>query len=423
MAAYLFITFAVTALLGFPIWVVLAASCFVAISAGSATPMLVIAQRMFTSVDSFPLLAIPLFMVAGSLMEGGGISRRLINFCNALLGSFTGGLAMVAILTCMLFAAISGSGPATVAAIGGIMIPEMVKAGYSKPFAAALMSVAGAIGVIIPPSLPMVNYGIAGSVSISTLFAAGFGPGILVGVALMIVAYFSSKKNGYGLAAKQSFSWKNVAVSFKEAFFALLMPFIVLGGIYGGIMTPTEAAAVAAFYGLIVGVFLYREMDFKSVCASCVRSCETSSVIIVLMAMATLFGNIMTIEDVPGTIARWMLGITESRIIILLLINVLLLIVGVFMEALAAIVILTPILLPVVTGVGVSPLHFGIIMVVNLAIGFLTPPVGVNLFVASGVAQARIERIAVAVLPMIALLLAVLGIITYCPSVPLLLVR
>lgn len=197
----------------------------------------------------------------------------------------------------------------------------------------------------------------------------------------------------------------------------------IVGGLYGGIMTPTEAAAVAAFYGLIVGVFLYREMDFKTVCSSCVTSCETSSIIIVLMAMATLFGNIMTIEDVPGTIARWMLSITESKIIILLLINVLLLIVGVFMEALAAIVILAPILLPVVTGVGVSPLHFGIIMVVNLAIGFLTPPVGVNLFVASGVAQAKIEKISVAVLPMIALMLIVLAIITYCPSVPLMLVH
>ena len=282
MAPYLFITFLVTALAGFPIWVVLASSCFVAISAASSTPMLVVAQRMFTSVDSFPLLAIPLFMVAGSLMEGGGISRRLINFCNSLLGSFTGGLAMVAILTCMLFAAISGSGPATVAAIGGIMIPEMVKAGYSKPFAAALMSVAGAIGVIIPPSLPMVNYGIAGSVSISTLFAAGFGPGILVGVALIIVAYFSAKKNGYGLAAKTRFSWRNVAISFKEAFFALMMPFIVLGGIYGGVFTPTEAAAVAAIYGFVAGTFLYRELKLKDL--SSARSPDAIAALLIILS-------------------------------------------------------------------------------------------------------------------------------------------
>lgn len=253
-------------------------------------------------------------------------------------------------------------------------------------------------------------------------YMGGIVPGILTGIVLMLYCYFYSKKRGWRGEQKER-NWRTLGEAFWEAKWALVVPVIVLGGIYGGIMTPTEAAAVAAFYGLIVGVFLYREMDFKTVCSSCVASCETSSIIIVLMAMATLFGNIMTIEDVPGTIARWMLSITESKIIILLLINVLLLIVGVFMEALAAIVILTPILLPVVTGVGVSPLHFGIIMVVNLAIGFLTPPVGVNLFVASGVAQAKIEKIAVAVLPMIALMLIVLAIITYCPSVPLMLVH
>ena len=298
----------------------------------------------------------------------------------------------------------------------------MIERGYDRFFAAALVAAAGCVGVMIPPSNPFVVYGVSSQVSIGDLFMGGIVPGILTGLVLMLYCYFHARKHGWRGEQKER-NWRTLGGAFWEAKWALVVPVIVLGGIYGGIMTPTEAAAVAAFYGLIVGVFLYREMDFKSVCASCVRSCETSSVIIVLMAMATLFGNIMTIEDVPGTIARWMLGITESRIIILLLINVLLLIVGVFMEALAAIVILTPILLPVVTGVGVSPLHFGIIMVVNLAIGFLTPPVGVNLFVASGVAQARIERIAVAVLPMIALLLAVLGIITYCPSVPLLLVR
>ena len=421
MAAYLFITFAVTALLGFPIWVVLAASCFVAISAGSATPMLVIAQRMFTSVDSFPLLAIPLFMVAGSLMEGGGISRRLINFCNALLGSFTGGLAMVAIRTCMLFAAISGSGPATVAAIGALTIPAMVERGYDKFFAAALVAAAGCVGVMIPPSNPFVVYGVSAQVSIGDLFLSGIVPGLMTGGVLMLYCYFYARKKGWR-GEQKTRSMASLGKAAWEAKWALVVPIIVLGGIYGGVMTPTEAAAVAAFYGLIVGIFLYREMDFKQVCASCVTACETSSIIIVLMAMATLFGNIMTIEDVPGTIARWMLSITESKFIILLLINILLLIVGVFMEALAAIVILTPILLPVVTGVGVSPLHFGVIMVVNLAIGFLTPPVGVNLFVASGVAQAKIERIAVAVLPMILLMLLVLAIITYCPSVPLMLV-
>ena len=392
MAPYLFITFLVTALAGFPIWVVLASSCFVAISAASSTPMLVVAQRMFTSVDSFPLLAIPLFMVAGSLMEGGGISRRLINFCNSLLGSITGGLARVAILTCMLFAAISGSGPATVAAIGGIMIPEMVKAGYSKPFAAALMSVAGAIGVIIPPSLPMVNYGIAGSVSISTLFAAGFGPGILVGVALIIVAYFSAKKNGYGLAAKTRFSWRNVAVSFKEAFFALLMPFIVLGGIYGGVFTPTEAAAVAAIYGFVAGTFLYRELKLKDLPLLLMNAGKSTAMVMVIVAAASSFGWILTSARIPDAIAALLISLSESKYVILLLINLFLLIVGCLMDVTASIIILTPIFMPIVNQFGINPVHFGIIMTVNLAIGMSTPPLGVNLFVSCGIAKISIEE-------------------------------
>ena len=423
MAAYLFITFAVTALLGFPIWVVLAASCFVAISAGSATPMLVIAQRMFTSVDSFPLLAIPLFMVAGSLMEGGGISRRLINFCNALLGSFTGGLAMVAILTCMLFAAISGSGPATVAAIGGIMIPEMVKAGYSKPFAAALMSVAGAIGVIIPPSLPMVNYGIAGSVSISTLFAAGFGPGILVGVALMIVAYFSSKKNGYGLAAKQSFSWKNVAVSFKEAFFALLMPFIVLGGIYGGICSPTEAATISIFYSLIVSLFIYRTIKIRDLPKIMLEGIHSYAPILIILSAAVAFARVITLMNVATIVSEAVLSAISSKVVILLLINVLLLFVGMIMDTGPAILVFTPVLLPVAEAIGVDPIHFGIIMCVNLAIGFVTPPMGANLFVASNLSKVSVFDIARKAVPFILAFLIALLLITFVPQISMFLLQ
>ena len=259
MTAYIFITFAITAILGFPIWCVLAISSFIALGLGSNTPLIVVVQRMFTATDSFTLLAVPLFMVAGNLMETGGISRRLINFCNAILGWLPGGLAMAAVLTCMFFAAISGSGPATVAAIGGIMIPEMEKAGYDKAFAAGVLSVAGAIGVIIPPSIPMVNFGVTGSVSIANLFAAGFGPGILIGVSLMAVCFVTSKKHGYGMNSMIKFSVKNLLIEFKNAILALLMPVIILGGIYGGIFTPTEAAGVAVIYGFIVGFFIYRE--------------------------------------------------------------------------------------------------------------------------------------------------------------------
>ena len=418
----LFGYFALLCVIGVPIAISLGLSTLATIICSQTLPIEYIFLICFTSIDSFPIMAIPFFIAAGEYMGAGGLSKRLLNLADEIVGGLYGGIGLTAVVTCMFFGAISGSGPATVAAIGALTIPAMIERGYDKFFSAALVAAAGCVGVMIPPSNPFVVYGVSSQVSIGDLFMGGIVPGILTGIVLMLYCYFYSKKRGWRGEQKER-NWRTLGEAFWEAKWALVVPVIVLGGIYGGIMTPTEAAAVAAFYGLIVGVFLYREMDFKTVCSSCVASCETSSIIIVLMAMATLFGNIMTIEDVPGTIARWMLSITESKIIILLLINVLLLIVGVFMEALAAIVILTPILLPVVTGVGVSPLHFGIIMVVNLAIGFLTPPVGVNLFVASGVAQAKIEKIAVAVLPMIALMLIVLAIITYCPSVPLMLVH
>ena len=413
MASALFITFAITAILGFPIWVVLALSCFAGISASGAIPMLVIAQRMFTSVDSFTLLAIPLFMVAGNLMEGGGISRRLINFCNSLLGSFTGGLAMVAVLTCMLFAAISGSGPATVAAIGGIMIPEMEKAGYSKAFSAALMSVAGAIGVIIPPSLPMVNYATSGSVSISTLFAAGFGPGILVGAALMLVAYFSSKKNGYGQLNKQPFSWANVARCTKDAIWALIMPIIVLGGIYGGVFTPTEAAGVAAMYGVIVGVFVYKDLKLKDLPQLLMNSAKSTAMVMIIVGAASSFGWILTSARIPDLIASFLVSLTSNKWVLLLIINCFLLIVGCLMDVTASIIILTPIFVPIISQYGIDPIHFGIIMVVNLAIGMSTPPLGVTLFVSCGIAKISIEENAKAMVKFLIANLIALLIITF----------
>ena len=418
----LFGYFALLCVIGVPIAISLGLATLSTIIMSQTLPIEYMAQVCFTSIDSFPIMAIPFFIAAGEYMGAGGLSKRLLALADEIVGGLYGGIGLTAVVTCMFFGAISGSGPATVAAIGALTIPAMIERGYDRYFSAALVTAAGCVGVMIPPSNPFVVYGVSAQVSIGDLFLSGIVPGIMTGIVLMGYCYFYAKKRGWRGEQKER-SLASLGRAAWEAKWALVVPVIVLGGIYGGVMTPTEAAAVAAFYGLIVGIFLYREMDFKVVCSSSVIACETSSIIIVLMAMATLFGNIMTIEDVPGTIARWMLSVTENKIIILLLINILLLIVGVFMEALAAIVILTPILLPVVTGVGVSPLHFGVIMVVNLAIGFLTPPVGVNLFVASGVAQAKIERIAVAVVPMLLLMLVVLAIITYFPSVPLILVK
>lgn len=413
MASYLFITFAITAILGFPIWAVLCLSSFIALTLGSSTPLIVVVQRMFTSVDSFPILAVPLFMIAGNLMETGGISRRLIDFCNAILGSLTGGLAMAAVLTCMFFAAISGSGPATVAAIGGILIPSMEKEGYDKAFSAAVMAVAGAIGVIIPPSIPMVNYGVVGSVSISTLFAAGFGPGFLVGISLMIVCYVTAKKNGYGQANKPKFSVANIIIKFKDAFFALLMPVIILGGIYGGVFTPTEAAAVSVIYGFLVGIVIYREMDIRKIPGLFMAAGKSTAMVMMIIASASGFGWILTSERIPDVIATAMISLSNSRIMILLLINIMLLIVGCLMETTAAIIILTPIFLPIVTQLGVNPVHFGIIMVVNLAIGMSTPPLGVNLFVACGIAKISIEQITKAVVWLLIANIIALFMITY----------
>ena len=418
----LFGYFVLLCAIGVPIAISLGLSTLATIISADTLPIQYMSQVAFTSIDNFPIMAIPFFIAAGVFMGAGGLSNRLLSFADEIVGGLYGGMGLTAIVTCMFFGAISGSGPATVAAIGALTIPAMVERGYDKFFSCALVAAAGCVGVMIPPSNPFVVYGVSAQVSIGDLFMAGIVPGILTGLVLMGYCYWYSRRRGWhGESKKRNFS--SFMGAFWEAKWALLVPVIVLGGIYGGIMTPTEAAAVSAFYGLIVGLFLYREMDLKGMWNACIESCETSSVIILLMAMATLFGNIMTLEDVPGTIARGILSLTDSKIVVLLLINILLLIVGTFMEALAAIVILAPILLPVVIGVGVSPLHFGVIMVVNLAIGFITPPVGVNLFVASGVAKAKLERIAGMALPMIGLMLLVLLLCTYVPEIPLCLVE
>ncbi len=417
----LFGYFAVLCALGVPIAISLGLSTLATVICADTLPIEYLAQTAFTSIDSFPIMAIPFFIAAGTFMGAGGLSQRLLALADEMLGGLYGGMALVTVATCMFFGAISGSGPATVAAIGALTIPAMIERGYDKYFAGAIVAAAGAIGVLIPPSNPFVVYGISAQVSIGDLFIAGIVPGIMTGLVLMGYSYFYAKsRNWRGEARTRTLASLTAAIW--NAKWALMVPVIVLGGIYGGIMTPTEAAAVAAFYGLIVGMFVYREIDARKFVDCCVESCETSATIIVLMAMATLFGNIMTLEDVPGTIARAILSFTESKIVVLLLINVLLLIVGTFMEALAAIVILTPILLPVVTGVGVSPLHFGVIIVVNLAIGFITPPVGVNLFVASGISKSKLEYLARAVMPMLALMILVLLVVTYIPEVPLCLV-
>lgn len=414
----LFIYFVFFLCLGVPIAFALGLSTIATIIGAGTLPVGYLSQVAFVSIDSFPIMAIPFFIAAGIFMGAGGLSKRLLALGDELVGSLHGGMALASIMTCIFFAAISGSGPATVAAIGTITIPAMIARGYDKYFAAAVVASAGAIGVIIPPSNPFVIYGVSGQVSVGKLFMAGIIPGLVMGLALMIVCYFISRKRGWQ-GEQRPRTLKTLGASAWDAKWALLVPVIVLGGIYGGIMTPTEAAAVAALYGLLVGLFIYKEMTLKGLWQCCIESSMTSSIVIVLMAMATMFGNIMTIEQIPETIATAILSISSNKIIILLLINCFLLWIGVFMEALAAIVILTPILLPLVIKLGVDPIHFGVIMVMNLAIGFITPPVGVNLFVASGIAKVGIGKVATAAWPFLIAMILVLMLVTYVPEISL----
>lgn len=419
MTFILFAVFGLLVALNTPIAISLGMAAIVAVFVSGSVPVLVIAQKLFTATDSFPLMAIPFFMVAGSLMERGGISRRLIRLAKALVGSISGGLALVTVMASMFFAAISGSSPATVVAIGSIMIPAMISQGYSKTFATATQASSGYIGVIIPPSIPMITYGVVTGSSIGSLFMAGFIPGIIIGLGLMLVAYFTAKSKGY-IGDKKT-NLHEVLIAFKESILALLMPVIILGGIYGGIFTPTEAANVAVVYGIVVGVFVYKELKWPDITAILKMSAISTAMVMLIIATASAFGLLLTREMVPQMIANFFMGITDNKLVLLLLINILLLIVGTFMETNAAIIILAPIFFPVITQMGIDPIHFGIVMVINLAIGMITPPLGMNLFVACGLTKLPIEPVVKANWAYLVASLVVLMIITYIPVLSLLL--
>ncbi len=379
-----------------------------------------IAQNLVTGCDSFPIMAIPFFVFAGELMGGGGISRRLLNVANVFFGRIRGGLAIVTVVVCMFFAAISGSGPATVAAVGGMVVPTMLQKGYDRKFVLALIAAAGSIGVIIPPSIPMVVYSVTTNSSVSKLFLAGFVPGLLIGLVLIGYSYFFAVSHGYK-GDEEPFSAKRALKEVKDSIFALLSPVIILGGIYGGIFTPTEAAAVSVIYSLIIGCLVYRELDLKQLMTVTKNACETTATILIVIGCAAGFSKVLTLGRIPTTVATFLTTMTDSKILILLLINILLLIVGCFMETLCAIMILAPILFPVVTALGVDVTHFGIIMVVNLAIGFITPPLGVNLFVASRVGETTLDDVIKGIIPFLIVMIVVLLFITYVPAISMLL--
>lgn len=413
VVALLFGSFALLLILRVPIGISLGMSSLITIFASGVVQPTYLAQGLVTGADSFSLMAVPFFVLAGELMATGGISRRLLNIADAFLGRKYGGLALVTVVACMFFAAISGSGPATVAAIGGLTIPSMLKQGYDKPFAGAISAAAGSIGVVIPPSIPMVMYCVATGVSVGAMFMGGVIPGILIGISLCVYSSLYSKKHKYINAEAAPFSWGNVGRSLVDGIWALLVPVIILGGIYGGIFTPTEAAAVAVAYGLIVGLFVYRDLKAKDLYRIFGSAALTTATIMVILGTATTFGRILTLERIPTMIADFFESVAKGPIMLLILINILLLIVGCFMETNAAIIILAPIFLPIVESMGINPVHFGIVMVVNLAIGFVTPPLGVNLFVSCNVANAKLEEICKGILPILGVMILDLLLITY----------
>ena len=417
MTALLFISMIVLLIVGVPIAFVLCGSSIIAILSTGDIHNAIVIQRMFSGSGSFTLLAIPFFVLAGSLMSSGGISKRLVNLCNRLFG----GLAMVAIITCAFFAAISGSSAATAAAVGTIIIPEMLKHKYDKDFAGATVASSAELGVIIPPSIGLIQYGVATGTSISDLFMAGFLPGIFICLVLCVVAHFLCKKQGFEPSKKATRQEKIQA--FKDAILAILMPVIILGGIYSGVFTPTEAAVIAVFYGLIVGVFVYKEIKLSDIPRILTDSAITMSTVLLIMSASTIFGWILTKLQIPQAVAKGFLGISASKYIFLLLVNVLLLFIGMFCEAGAAMVILAPLLAPVAQTLGIDLVHFGIIMMANLAIGMMTPPVGVNLYVVCDTAKVKIEGMFPYLVKYFLALVAGVLIITYVPQLSLLLVN
>lgn len=411
----IFISFATLLLIGAPIGVALGLSAAVVTYTIMKIPLMIVVQRMFTAIDSFSFMAIPFFMLAGSFMASGGVTKRLVKFANSLVGFITGGLALVVAVTGMFFAAISGSSAATTAALGATLFDEMEKTGYKRDFAAAIIASGGTVGIVIPPSITLVVFGVTAGVSIGDLFLGGFAPGIIMGLSMCTLSYFLCKKKG--LKGVGRLSLINILKSFKDSFFALMMPVIILGGIYGGIFTPTEAAAVAAVYGLIIGFFVYRELTIKNLPSVILKAAVSTTVIMFIVGGANLFGWILTNARVPHMVAMFMTSISSSHIVFLMLVNILLLFVGTLVNASAAVVILVPILFPVAMSFGINPIFFGVLMIVNLAIGCITPPVGLDLFVVCGITKLPIEKVTKAIFPYLVVLILDLLVITYFPQI------
>ena len=416
MVILLFAVFLGSLMLGLPVAFAIALGCL-AYLIPSGIPLIIIPQRMFGGIDSFVLLAVPGFILAGNLMNGGGITKRIVGFSNALVGWIRGGLGLANVAASMIFAGISGTAIADTASIGAVLIPAMKEEGYEADFACAVTASSSTVGPIIPPSLPMIVAGTMTGLSVSRLFVAGAVPGVLLGVSMMLVSYAISVKRGHPKGERAGLG--TIVKSGVGAFWAILMPLIILFGIVGGVFTPTEASVVAVLYALFVGTVVYRMLTIRSIIGILKETAVMTASIMVLVGFANLFAWILTSERIPQMIADAILGITTNRFLVLMLVNLLLLFVGTFMETIAALLIMFPVLLRLVTTVGVDPIHFAIICVLNLIIGLTTPPVGVCLFVAASIGKVSLGRLAMAVLPFLAVSLAVLMLVTYVPEITL----
>lgn len=386
----------------------------------TTVPLTQVPERLFNALNTFPLMAIPFFVLAATIMSRGGISRRLIAASNAVVGQFRGGLAMTAVLACVFFAAISGSSPATVVAVGTLLIPAMIANGYGRRFSTGIVATSGSLGILIPPSIPLIVYGIATEQSIGDLFIAGLLPGLVAGAMLLVLVLVISRRRGLGAGENAIEMTRAERVrAIRDALLSLALPGLVLGGIYGGVFTPTEAAAMAVLYALLISILVYRELDVRALGGILLTSARTSAMIMFIIANGILFSFVLTSERIPAEITELLLSYEFTVWTFLLLVNVVLLVAGCFMETSSAILILAPILLPIALELGVNPIHLGIIMVMNLEIGMVTPPLGLNLFVAGGISKMGVPQVARAAAPSALVLLAALILVTYVPAISL----
>lgn len=422
MTVFLFVSLAVMLAASVPIFVALCGSVAATFVLFNDLDLVIILQRMFAGINKFSLMSIPLFVLAANLMGEGGISKRIINLANAFVGHIPGGLGMTAIVASLFFGAISGSSPATVVAIGALLYPALIEKGYSRSFAAGVITAAGSLGIIIPPSVNMIVYGTVTGASVGTLFMAGFGAGVIYALAFMAYTFFYAMRHPEIVREKKT-TWRERAVAIKDSIWGMGVPIIILGGIYGGVFTPTEAAAVAAVYSIVVSLFVYRELDMKGFFDCVLKSAVTTIQVMILLAAASVFAWILTSEGITVAIANAVLSVSDQKFMILLLMNIVLLIAGMFLDGASITTIMGPLFLSIAQQAGIDIIHLGIVMVVNSAIGMFTPPFGLNLFVASSITKEPMLKVAKGALPFIFMSLIALMLITYVPEISLWLPR